>query len=208
MIDIKTYLESGIVESHCLGLASSEQSKQLLELAQLYPQIKRELEQTELALKAYIMSFKREIPKEKKQSIKNTILETIQFEDLKLNSDDTLSKFIDISMISNLDKLEAIIKPLQPPKDFESVHVNTIYSDEIRELNLVWVKDLVPMEKHPYLDEAFLVLEGTADCNIDGVITKMKRGDYMRIPPESLHEVVITSSFRAKAIQCRIALAS
>ncbi len=208
MIDIKAYLETGIVESHCLGLASPEESEELLALCQQYPLIKEELVRTELALEIYAKSFKKELQTERSKTIKSNILEAIQFEDLELKNDGTLNKFIDISNCSNLEKLEAILSPLQAPEDFESVHMEVIFSDGAKELNLVWVKDLVPMEEHPHLDESFLVLEGTANCNIDGVITKMKRGDYMRIPPESHHEVVITSSTRAKAIQSRIALAT
>lgn len=206
MIDIRAYIKSGIVESYCLGLASPEEVERMFELCKQFPELQQHLTQNELALEAYVKSLEREIPPAVKSTIEKNILNTIRAESIELNSEGMFSNFIDISISTNLDKIETLIKDMHPPVGFENVYIKTLYAQEGKELNLVWVKDLVPMEEHPHLDESFLVLEGTANCNIDGVITKMKRGDFMRIPPESHHEVVITSTFRAKAIQSRITI--
>ncbi len=206
MIDINEYLASGIIESHCLGTTTQEEALQLFELCKQYPEVQAYYEEAQITFEGYLRSFKKTISPALSDHLKESILNTIKMDSTQLSREGMLSDFIDISKADNFDKLESLIKGLHPPTDFESVHVHTLYAQDGKELHLVWVKDLVPMEEHPHLDESFLVLEGTADCNIDGVITKMKRGDYMRIPPESHHEVVITSPTRAKAIQSRITL--
>ena len=206
MIDTRAYIKSGIIENYCLGLANPQEIEEMFTLCEQFPEIKQHLEKSELALEAYVKSFERKLPPSESATIKDGILSAIESEMLELNSEGMFNRFIDISKSSNFAKLEALIKDIHPPADFESVHVKTLYNSGGKELHLVWVKDLVPMEEHPHLDESFLVLEGTADCNIDGVITKMKRGDFMRIPPESHHEVVVTSSYHAKAIQSRITI--
>lgn len=206
MIDIKAYLESGIIECYCLGTATPREVQHMFELCHAYPEVKAYFEQTQIALEVYISSFKKIIPPDLKETFRLNILEAIKLDVIKLSTEGMLSDFIDISTNINLEKLEDLIKDLHPPAEYESTFVKTLYAQEGKDLHLVWVKDLVPMEHHDHLDESFLVLEGTADCNIDGVITHMKRGDFMRIPPDSHHEVVITSATPAKAIQSRITL--
>jgi len=206
MINIKNYLESGVIENYCLGLASPKEVERMFELGQQHPEIRSHVDECQKAMEAYVKSFETKIPLSCKESILNSIIDAIQSDSIELTARKKFSDFIDISNSANFSKLEELIKDIHPPADFESFHVHTLFSKGDQELNLVWVKDIVPMEEHPHLDESFLVFEGTVDCNIDGVITQMARGDFMRIPPESHHEVVITSPTPAKAIQSRITI--
>lgn len=48
-MDIQEYIQSGIIESYVLGLASEEEAAELLSLSLVHPPIKKALEETELA---------------------------------------------------------------------------------------------------------------------------------------------------------------
>jgi len=205
MIDVKTYLESGIIEEYCLGLASREEASQFMELCKEYPNITLYLQKTEAAIKLYFSFFQKQNSRTSKKIIRQRILENEAWEHAQLEGEEKqLKQYISISRNTDIAKVQAAIKALQPPAEYDNVAAHSLYNKDGHELTLVWVKEIVPMEEHPHLDESFLVLEGTAECSIDGQIFYMKAGDYMHIPRESHHEVVITSSSPAKAIQSRI----
>ncbi len=204
MTDVKTYLESGIIEQYCLGLASPGEANQLMEFCQKYPEVASALQETEELLKVYISSFQKPFSRSFKEKINQQISENEVWQNAQLIGEEKqLQQYISISRTTDIEKVQAVIKDIQPPTEYDNIAAHSLYAKDGLELTLVWVKEIVPMEEHPHLDESFLVLEGTADCSIDGQIFYMKAGDFMRIPPESHHEVVITSSTPAKAIQSR-----
>lgn len=207
MVDIKKYIESGIIEQYCLGLASPEEAAELEELCQQYPEVALELQEVKTSINTYTSLFQKRPSPKTKEIIDQRISENIAWEKAQLVGDKMeLKQFISISRTTDIKKVQAAIKALQPPTDFDNIALHSLYAKDGYELNLVWVKKLVPMEEHPHLNESFLVLEGTAECSIDGEIFYMKAGDFMQIPEESHHEVIITSSTPAKAIQSRIHL--
>lgn len=53
-MDVRTYIESGIVEEYCLGLLLEHQCEEVRRLAALFPEIQKEIEITEAALFAYL----------------------------------------------------------------------------------------------------------------------------------------------------------
>lgn len=207
MINVKKYLESGIVEKYCLGLASPEEVGRLMELCQEFPEIALYLKETAAANKAYLSSFYKSPPLPSLEIIQQRIHENKAWASAKLVGENMLlENYISISRHTDIQKVQAAIQSLHPPKEYDNVAAHPLYHKNGKELTLVWVKEVVPMEEHPHLNESFLVLEGTADCSIDGEIFKMKAGDFMQIPRDSHHEVVITSKTPAKAIQSRIHL--
>ena len=117
-----------------------------------------------------------------------------------------LSTFFEISRHTNLSKLEQLLQGIQPPNDFDNIYAKPLYVADGREMILVWAKDNVPEEVHHDVDECFLILEGTVKCYVEEEVFEMKRGDFMRIPLDQSHEVVVTSDKPAKAIRSRVAL--
>lgn len=204
MTDVETYLESGIIEQYCLGLVSPEEAVHLMELCQKHPEVELHLQKTAEATKLYLSTFQKPVPTNLREKIKQQILENEAWQKAQLVGDAMqLQQYISISRTTDIAKVQAAIKELQPPTEYDNVAAHSLYAKDGFELTLVWVKEIVPMEEHPHLDESFLVLEGTADCYIDGQVFHMRAGDFMKIPPESHHEVLITSSNRAKAIMSR-----
>lgn len=103
-----------------------------------------------------------------------------------------------------LDWKEAIAG-INPPDDFEDIHMQTLLKDDTRELFVAWVKEFVPEEVHHDLVESFLILEGSCKCFItspDGKtrIIRLAEGDFFSMQPGDNHDLQITSAQPAKAI--------
>lgn len=103
-----------------------------------------------------------------------------------------------------LDWADAV-KAINPPADFEDIHLHTIRNDDVAEINIAWVKQEVPEEVHHDVLESFILLEGTCECHItdsDGLlrIVRMREGDYISFKLGEVHDIHITSREPAKAI--------
>jgi anti-sigma-K factor RskA len=63
-LDIKNYIESGIIECYVLGAVSAEEKAELEQLAEQYPEIKQEIEANKFALAEYVLQYRCEPPAE------------------------------------------------------------------------------------------------------------------------------------------------
>ncbi len=103
-----------------------------------------------------------------------------------------------------LDWNEAVAG-IEPPEDFENIHLHTLESNDQRDLFVVWVKEFVEEEIHHDLLESFLILEGDCECHItdpqgDTRIVRLSQGDWITMKLGETHDIVITSAVPAKAI--------
>jgi len=207
MIDINEYIESGVIEEYYLGILSEDNIDQLMELKTQYPELRAYMDNVAEANTMFFTSIQMEPPANSLLLVKAAIHDNRLWTNTQLDSETKLlPQFIKISKHTLIEKVEAVIKELKPPADYNNIFPTLLYADEKRQLILVWVKKNIPMEKHPELDESFFILEGTADCYIDDEVFQMVKGDFMSIPPKSKHEVLITSKTPAKAILCRVAI--
>lgn len=205
MFNVKEYLAKGIIEEYCLGLTSDHDTQQLMQYCDTYPEIKNHLIHTQKAMELFSKSYQRKSADESHLIIRNSIIENLKLENLSLSSEnETLPKFINISRHTDIEKLESIIKDLNPPVEYDNIYVKPLFISTEKELVLMWGKKMAPDEVHPHINESFLVLEGTMDCVVEGEVFQMKRGDFMRIPPNASHHVIITSILPAKAIRSRV----
>ena len=69
-MDVKPYIESGIIEEYCLGLLPQSQADEVAQLARAYPEILSEIQRIESTLLTYARSPMR-------SPMKGTILKTL-----------------------------------------------------------------------------------------------------------------------------------
>ncbi|MBK7233753.1 MAG: anti-sigma factor [Saprospiraceae bacterium] len=72
-LDIKKYIESGILEEYALGLTSHEQNIEILENLKKYPELRQELSQIEDSLEAYSNMYAKPMSPELKSKILDNI---------------------------------------------------------------------------------------------------------------------------------------
>ncbi|NJL12195.1 MAG: anti-sigma factor [Microscillaceae bacterium] len=68
-MNLKNYLESGIIENYVLGAATPEEAQELERLSQQYPEIRREIEANQFALMEYILECRQEPPLELRDKV-------------------------------------------------------------------------------------------------------------------------------------------
>jgi anti-sigma-K factor RskA len=68
-LDIKNYIESGIIECYVLGAVSAEEKAELEQLAEQYPEIKQEIEANKFALAEYVLQYRCEPPAELRDKV-------------------------------------------------------------------------------------------------------------------------------------------
>ncbi len=61
-MDIKAYIESGIIENYVLGATTKEENQEIEKLADQYPEIRVEIEASQFALTEYIMQYEQTPP--------------------------------------------------------------------------------------------------------------------------------------------------
>ncbi len=106
---------------------------------------------------------------------------------------------------SNWQDWHEAVSGIEPPAEFDSIHLHPLESNEKRELFVAWVKDMVEEEVHTDLLETFLILEGSCECHItdtkgETCIVRLGQGDSITMQIGETHDIVITSMKPAKAI--------
>jgi len=182
-MDIKEYIESGVLEEYCLGLLNEEQKSFLIQMAMLYPEVKEELIATELAMEKLASSN----GLEPGHGIKQRILDALGFGGDKIELFPLLSKDADLqAWLKNL----AHLIPSEPSEDF---YGEVIRKDDHIQQMLVVVKTDVPEEDHDDYVESFFILKGHCECTVGDNTVNLFAGDYLEIPLHVKHDIKIMS---------------
>ncbi len=202
MENLESFLESGILEMYVLGLTSEEESREVVKMAAVYKEVRKELDAITETLKIYAESKANFI----NGTIKPMMLASIDYEErLKSGEQPTFPAILnDDSKISDysewLNREDMVM-----PEDFNGTHVKIIGYTPEASTAIVWIQDETPYEVHTDEHEKFLILEGTCDIDIDGTIHSMIPGNYLSIPLHAGHVVKVTSQTPCKLILQRVA---
>jgi len=85
-------------------------------------------------------------------------------------------------------------------KDFENIHVKKIFSDSSSSTFAIWIKQKVKLHKHVYHTENVLIDKGFGEFQINDSIYKVAAGDWIVIPKNTWHGVVVNSKSTMKVI--------
>ena len=92
------------------------------------------------------------------------------------------------------------IDQILPDKDFENIHVKKISSDSSSSTFAIWIKQKVKLHKHVYHTENVLIDKGFGEFQINDSIYKVAAGDWIVIPKNTWHGVVVNSKSIMKVI--------
>lgn len=140
-------------------------------------------------------------------ALRHTILDKIK----GLNEQKANHQQLDITQLPLLNEeskwLEwnEAVAGIEPPADFEDIHMHTLESNAQRDLFVIWVKEFVPEEVHHDLLESFMILEGSCVCYITNQAgetrtVRLGAGDFITMQLEETHDIHVTSEKPAKAI--------
>ena len=202
MIDIKTYLESGIIESYVWGLASPEETEEVNQLLLVYPEIRAAIDSCSETIENF--SLKNGITPN--PTIKPFLMATIDFMDrMEKGEQPTSAPNIDEhSQIADFDQW--LNRPdMFLPEGTTEPYAKIISYTPTSTTAIVWLKDMAPQETHHDVYENFLIVEGSCDITIGATVHQLIPGNVLSIPLHEVHSVKITSSIPCKIILQRIA---
>ena len=92
------------------------------------------------------------------------------------------------------------IDQILPEKDFENIHVKKIFNDSSSSTFAIWIKQKVKLHKHVYHTENVLIDKGFGEFQINDSIYKVAAGDWIVIPKNTWHGVIVNSKSTMKVI--------
>ena len=105
-----------------------------------------------------------------------------------------------IPFIFKSQDIVSSINEIYPEKEFENIHIKTIYSDSSSSTFAIWIKQKVKLHKHVYHTENVLIDKGFGEFQINDSIYKVAAGDWIVIPKNTWHGVVVNSKSIMKVI--------
>ena len=193
-MSVQDYIDSGILEQYTLGQLSPDEEHEVLRMAQEHPEIASELEAVADTLESYALQQAIKPPAE----VRSSLLDKIAALKPK------------IPILTAESRVEDYAKWLdhprhQPPEDYDNRHVSPFGQEENRTFMIVWWKREEEPHVHRKTTEIALVVEGTCNMILDGVITPHKAGDVVIMRPGCVHGITVTSETPMKAVVMRVA---
>ena len=202
MDNIRTYIESGILESYILGHTSPTESKDIEAMAATSLLIREELESITDAIAVYAQANSI-VPN---PTIKPLLLAAIDYSERLRNGEKPSNPAILHEGSKVIDYSEWLSrKDMAFPDDFVDFHAKIIAQTNEALTAIVWIKEMAPQEVHDNEFEKFLIIEGSCMISIEGEIHQLQAGDYLSIPLHKKHFVTVTSTIPCKVILQRVA---
>ena len=105
-----------------------------------------------------------------------------------------------IPLLFKSQDIVSSIDQILPDKEFENIHVKKISSDSSSSTFAIWIKQKVKLHKHVYHTENVLIDKGFGEFQINDSIYKVAAGDWIVIPKNTWHGVVVNSKSIMKVI--------
>jgi mannose-6-phosphate isomerase-like protein (cupin superfamily) len=186
MTDIQAYIESGIIEEYCLGLLSTEVAAEVTNYAEQHDAIRNEIELTEATLANYAAAHR------SLEAGKHTFLHNIT--NLTAEENLQLDKLPLITLYSDYQKWKAVITGITPNIPMDGCFGHVLTMNPSVEQYLIWLDGELVEEAHNDVQESFLILEGSCECNLGGRIVNFAAGDYFEVPLFTHHTIKNTTA--------------
>ncbi len=202
MNEVKSFIESGILEMYVMGQATAAETADVENMAALHNEVRREIDDISITMERYARAH----AVKPSPMVQPFLMATIDYMERMKKGEapafpPTLhegSKIIDYT--TWLDRAD-----LYPAEPLTDVHASIIgYTPQLTTA-IVWLTYGAPQETHTSELEKFLIVEGTCDIIIGKDIHSMRPGDTMTIPLHIPHSVKVTSDYPCKIILQRAA---
>jgi len=203
LMDIKTYISSGILEQYCAGALSDTEMAAVETYAAEYPEIRTEINRIDDAIESYAMA---NLVRPKDSLKARVLLAAYQTESGAGKEYPPL--IMDSSVTDDFRQwLKDVIVP--PPGDaFDNLSFYDLPSTEAVTNFMVWARTGHEEEEHNDFREFVVILEGHCDMYMNGEKKHYTAGEIIRIPPFIPHHAVITSEEPMVAIVQRQLIAA
>ena len=184
-MQIKEFIESGIIEMYCMELVSDEEKTLVEKMAAEHKEVRNEIAAVNAALKLYSIASE----KSPSASLKDKILDAI------LNPA-PIALPPRLSMNTAFEEWDKYIKEnkIKTPAEYDEVFLLDLPGDHKQSTYIAWAKNgAVVEESHDAEDEFLFMLRGSCSVTINGVIGYYNAGDVVFIPKNAVHRAEVTS---------------
>ncbi len=196
-MNIKEFIESGILEQYVLGTTGNEESQEVERMASAHPEVRIELEK----ISETFEDIANANAKKPGRSIKPFLLATIDYmERMEKGEPATFPPILNETSTLNDYKSWLNRDDMKLPSDAEDLHAKIIGAAPGLVTAIVWIKVDSPKEVHHEEYEKFLIVEGTCDIIIENDVHQLVPGDFFEIPLHKSHIVKVTSQIPCKVI--------
>ncbi|MEO5890254.1 MAG: cupin domain-containing protein [Ferruginibacter sp.] len=202
MENLRSFIESGILESYVSGVATLQQVELVEQMASSSSEVRAEIESISEALESYALAnaVTPDI------MVRPFVMATIDYTERMKNGEPRsfppgLTERSSASEFSEWLNRPDMVLPEFPGE----IHARIIsYTQQIMTA-IVWIHDRTSEEVHDSEYEKFLILEGTCNISVGKEVYGLGPGDFFSIPLHKIHQVVVTSPIPCKVILQRIA---
>ncbi|RYF87815.1 MAG: cupin domain-containing protein [Chitinophagaceae bacterium] len=188
-MELAAFLESGIIETYCLGFTSEEENQLVESMRTAHPEVQAAIEEVGAGLNEVLKQQEIKPTPGVKLAVMHAVYRQHSSEDKRfvplLNATADFHH-IEASLLANQLKI--------PDDTFSNLYVQELPStNEV--INLaVWMKEGHEAETHADYKEFIAIIEGSCEMTIGDITTSYKAGDIISIPLHISHHAVITSS--------------
>ena len=176
---LRDFLESGIIEMYCMGIASEDEKMLVETFAHNHIEVREEIEAVNRALQSYASAEQKTPAVSLKEKIMAAILPPLLKENHELKTWMSYLKENAISTTQNFDELFVMDLP----------------SSEKQITYLAWAnKGTTLEESHESEDEYLLMLSGSCSITCNGITQLYHKGEIVFIPKNTIHKAVALSN--------------
>jgi len=163
MKDINDYINSGILESYVLGMATSEEIKEVEEVAYANAEIRKAIDSIGLLFEQQAIAQ----AVQPDPTVKPLLMAKIDYIE-RMENGEAAAFPPDLNANSTIADFEPwLTRPdFQLPKDFTGLYGKIIAHNPRTTTALIWLKDGAPKEIHHKEFESFLIVEGSCEIRI------------------------------------------
>lgn len=194
MMNIKEYIESGVLELYCTGNLSAKEEAQVLSMT-MHPDVRDELTRIQSTIKSFSFEHAITPPASVKIGLDN-ILDNLELE-AKMNPEQLPL----INQYSDYRKWLELVQD-EIPTEFTEERVVKVLT-HTPDLMQAFVISTTEFEDEVHTDEyeSFLILQGTCECTVGDTVRNMVAGEFMAIPLHEHHSVKMTTPFVVAIMQ-------
>ena len=114
-----------------------------------------------------------------------------------------LTTILGLLLIPFLFKSQDIVSSINqiiPNKEFENINIKKISSDSSSSTFVIWIKQKVNIHKHVNHTENVFIDKGFEEFQINDSIYKVTAGDWILIPKNTWHGIIVNSKSTMKVI--------
>lgn len=202
MDNVRSFIETGILETYVLGITSFEEAEEVEYMAANFAEVRDEIDSISVSLESY--AFSQSV--EPVETARPFIMAAVDYtERMKTGEIPTFPPKLHkgARLVDYSDWLQRY--DMVSPPDFKNLYAKLIGVTPAVMTAIVWIKNMAPQEVHDNEFEKFLIVEGTCDIIIGEKLHQLVPGDMLEIPLHTYHHVKVTSPIPCKAILQRIA---